>query len=250
MEEDKLPITDHLEELRWRIFKCLLAVSVGFVASYAFSEEIFNFLASPLIEVMPKGSHLIYTSLPEAFFTYMKVSFFVGLLMAAPVIFYQLWKFIMPGLYQKERRYVVPFVIVATLFFALGVSFGFFVVFPVGFKFFLGYSNENILAFPSMKEYLGFAMKFLFAFGITFELPVVMFFLAKMGIVNAKGLRKNRKYAVLIVAIAAAILTPGPDVLSQILLGLPLLVLYEISIWVTYLVRKKKDTTETEPVAQ
>ncbi len=250
MEEDKLPITDHLEELRWRIFKCLLAVSVGFVASYAFSEEIFNFLASPLIEVMPKGSHLIYTSLPEAFFTYMKVSFFVGLLMAAPVIFYQLWKFIMPGLYQKERRYVVPFVIAATLFFALGVSFGFFVVFPVGFKFFLGYSNENILALPSMKEYLGFAMKFLFAFGITFELPVVMFFLAKMGIVNAKGLRKNRKYAVLIVAIVAAILTPGPDVLSQILLGLPLLVLYEISIWATYLVRKKKDITETEPAAQ
>lgn len=250
MEEDKLPITDHLEELRSRIVKCLIAIGVGFVASYAFSEKIFNFLASPMIAVMPKGSHLIYTSLPEAFFTYMKVSFFVGLLVSAPVIFYQLWKFIMPGLYQKEKRYVMPFVIVATLFFAMGVSFGFFVVFPVGFKFFLGYSNENIMALPSMKEYLGFAMKFLFAFGITFELPVVMFFLAKMGIVNAKGLRKNRKYAVLIVAIVAAILTPGPDVLSQILLGLPLLVLYEISIWVTYLVRKKKDVPEAQPTEQ
>ncbi len=247
MEEDKLPLTDHLEELRWRVVKCLLAISVGFVASYAFSEKIFNFLASPLIEVMPKGSHLIYTSLPEAFFTYMKVSFFVGLLASAPVIFYQLWKFIMPGLYERERRYVVPFVIVATLFFAMGVSFGFFVVFPVGFKFFLGYSNESIMAFPSMREYLGFAMKFLLAFGVTFELPVVMFFLAKTGIVNAKVLRKNRKYAVLIVAIVAAVLTPGPDVLSQLLLGVPILILYEISIWVTYLVRKKKDAPEPEP---
>lgn len=246
MEEDKLPITDHLEELRWRIVKCLSAIGLGFILSYAFSEEIFNFLASPLLVSMPKGSHLIYTSLPEAFFTYMKVSFFVGLLMAAPIIFYQLWKFVMPGLYVNEKRYVVPFVLVATLFFTAGVSFGFYVVLPVGFKFFLGYSSDMIVAFPSMREYLGFTMKFLLAFGVTFELPVVMFFLAKAGIVNPTMLRKNRKYAILIVAIVAAVLTPGPDVLSQLLLGLPLLVLYEISIWVTYLVRKKKETKKAE----
>lgn len=240
MEEEKLPITDHLEELRWRLVKCVIAIGVGFLATYTFSEKIFNFLVSPLIRVMPADGQLIYTSLPEAFFTYLKVSFFAGLLLAAPVIFYQIWKFVMPGLYENERRYVLPFVLVASLFFFVGISFAFYVVFPLGFKFFLGFSTDRISALPSMNQYLGFAMRLLFAFGITFELPVVMYFLAKMGIANHTVLRKQRKYAILIVFILAAILTP-PDVISQFLLAIPLLILYEISIWVTYLVRRKKD---------
>jgi sec-independent protein translocase protein TatC len=244
--EEKLPITDHLEELRWRLIKSFTAVGVGFVVYYAFAEKIFNFLTSPLMQAMPKGSHLIYTSLPEAFFTYMKVAFFTGLILSAPVIFYQIWKFVMPGLYENERKYVIPFVLVATFFFAVGVTFAFFVVFPVAFKFFMAYSTDNIVAYPSMKEYLGFTMKFLLGFGITFELPVFMFFLAKMGIVNAVMLRKNRKYAVLIVAIVAAILTPGPDVFSQCMLGIPLYILYEISIWVAQIVGKKKKLAKTK----
>lgn len=245
--EEKLPITDHLEELRWRLIKSLIAVSVGFAVSYAFADKIFNFLTSPLMQAMPKGSHLIYTSLPEAFFTYMKVAFFAGLIFSAPVIFYQIWKFVMPGLYANERKYVIPFVLVATFFFVAGVTFAFFVVFPVAFKFFMTYSTENIVAYPSMREYLGFAMKFLLGFGLTFELPVIMFFLAKMGVVNAGMLRKNRKYAILIVAIVAAVLTPGPDIFSQCMLGIPLYVLYEVSIWVAQIVGKRKERAKAEP---
>jgi sec-independent protein translocase protein TatC len=245
LQEEKAPITDHLEELRWRLIKCVIAVAVGFVATYAFSEKIFNFLVSPLVKVMPEESNLIYTSLPEAFFTYLKVSFFAGLILATPVILYQIWKFMMPGLYENEKRYVLPFVLVATIFFLMGVSFAFYVVFPLGFQFFLGFSTENISALPSMKEYLGFSMKLLFAFGITFELPVIMYFLAKIGIINHMLLKKHRKYAILIVVILASILTP-PDVISQILLAIPLIALYEVSIWVTYLVRKKKAAESEE----
>jgi len=237
LEEQKAPITDHLEELRRRIIKCVIAVFIGFAGSYTFSEQIFNFLVSPLVKVLPKESHLIYTSLPEAFFTYLKVSLFTGLIIACPVIFYQIWKFILPGLYEKEKSYVLPFVIVATIFFLLGVSFSFFVVFPVGFKFFLGFSTDMISALPSMKEYLGFSMKLLFAFGLTFELPVIMYFLAKMGLVDHRMLKSKRKYAILIVAVVAAILTP-PDIISQVLLAVPLIGLYEVSIWLTYVVRK------------
>ena len=245
MEEDKIPINDHLEELRWRLVKCVIAIAVGFVGTYAFSEKIFNFLVSPLVKVMPEKSQLIYTSLPEAFLTYLKVSFFAGLILATPVILYQIWKFVMPGLYEKERKYVLPFVLVATVFFFTGSSFAFFVVFPLGFAFFLGFSTDTISALPSMKEYLSLSMKLLFAFGITFELPVIMFFLAKMGLVNHVTLRKKRKYAILIVVVVAALLTP-PDVISQILLAIPLIALYEVSIWVTYLVRRKKDAKKDE----
>lgn len=240
MEEEKLPITNHLEELRSRLIKCFISVIVGFMASYYFSGQIFDFLAGPMVEVMPKGSKFIFTSPTEAFFTYMKVGFFTGLVLSAPVIFYQIWKFIMPGLYEKERKFVIPFVLVATFFFFSGAAFGFFLVLPVGFKFFVGFTSANIVVMPKMDEYLGFVMKFLLGFGCAFELPVIMFFLAKMGIVNAPMLRKNRKYALLIVAIVAAVLTPGPDVASQCMLGVPLYILYEMSIWVTALVGKKK----------
>lgn len=237
-EEDKLPIHDHLEELRWRLIKCVIAVAVGFVGTYAFKERIFDFLMWPLIKVLPENSRMIYTSLPEAFITYIKVSFFAGLVLATPVIFYQIWKFIMPGLYPNEQRYVVPFMLAATALFLAGSIFSYYVVFPYGFMFFLSFQTENISALPAMKEYLGLVMKLTLAFGLSFELPVIMFFLAKMGIVNPQRLRQSRKYAILIVFIVAAILTP-PDVFSQIMLAIPLLILYEVSIWVTRFAGKK-----------
>jgi sec-independent protein translocase protein TatC len=162
------------------------------------------------------------------------------------VIFYQLWKFIMPGLYENERKFVMPFVFVATFFFFSGAAFGFFIVLPVGFRFFVGFTSANIVVMPKMDEYLAFVMKFLLGFGCAFELPVVMFFLAKMGVINAPMLRKNRKYALLIVAIVAAVLTPGPDVASQCMLGVPLYVLYEMSIWVAALVGRNKAAKKAE----
>ena len=239
MEEDKLPVTDHLEELRRRLIKCLLAVAVGFALSYSFSRQIFDVLTWPLMQAMPEDGKLIYTSLQEAFITYLKISFFAGIFVATPVIFYQIWKFVMPGLYADERRYVLPFVLTACLFFIMGAAFAFFVAFPFGFRFFLGFTTENIQALPSMKEYLSLCMSLLMAFGITFELPVVMFFLARMGIVNHLMLRRYRKYAFLAITILAAVLTP-PDILSMTLLGIPLYLLFELSVVVTYLFGKKR----------
>jgi sec-independent protein translocase protein TatC len=238
-----MPITEHLEELRIRIIKCLAAVGAGFALCYSFSKQIFDVLTWPLVQALPKGSTLIYTSLQEAFITYLKVSFFAGLFLAAPVVFYQLWKFVMPGLYPDERRYVLPFMAAATAFFLMGASFAFFVAFPFGFRFFLSFTTEHIQALPSMKEYLSLCMSLMIAFGITFELPVVIFFLARMGIVNHRTLTRHRKYAILIITIVAAILTP-PDVLSMALLGIPLYALFEISVGVAYIFGKKKETAQ------
>ena len=247
MDDPKLPITDHLSELRSRLIKSLLAVAAGFAVSYGFSEQIFRFLIKPLVKAMPPGSHMIYTALPEAFVTYLKVSFFTGTMIAAPVIFYQLWKFIMPGLYDKERRYVMPFVLMATFFFLLGASFAFFVVFPFGFKFLLGYASGDIYAMPKLNEYLSFTVTLLLAFGAIFELPVIIFFLAKIGIVSPQFLRKQRRYALLVIAIVAAVLTP-PDPISMMLMMVPLLVLYEFSIWVALLVWKPKNAEPQQEV--
>lgn len=241
-----MPLTEHLEELRRRIIICLIAVAVGFLVSYAFAQDIFDILTWPLVQAMPKGSKLIYTSLQEAFVTYLKVSFFAGLFLAAPVVFYQIWKFIMPGLYPNERRYVLPFMLAACLFFLMGAAFAFFVAFPFGFRFFLSFTTENIQALPSMKEYLSLCMSLIIAFGAAFELPVVMFFLARMGIVNHKILSRHRKYAILIISIVAAVLTP-PDVLSMAMLGIPLYLLYELSVMVTYVFGKTKPVEPTNP---
>ncbi len=248
MEEERQPIIDHLEELRWRLVKCAVAIGIGFVLTYAFAQDIFNFLVEPYMAVKPDDSRLIFTSLPEAFITYLKIAFFSGLVLALPVVFYQLWKFVMPGLYEHERKYVIPFVIVTTLFFVGGASFAFYVVFPFAFKFFLDIAGESATAMLTLKEYLNLVIRLLLAFGITFELPVIMYFLAKMGVVNHRMLASQRKYAVVVVVILAAFLTP-PDVISQILLAIPLLGLYEVSIWVTRLVehnRAKKKAAEAE----
>ncbi|MEW5722219.1 MAG: twin-arginine translocase subunit TatC [Thermodesulfobacteriota bacterium] len=229
-EGGKMSFTAHLEELRWRLVRCFIAVGVGFGFCYYYSKPLFRIMMYPLLSAMPEGKQqLIYTGLPEAFLTYLKVGLWGGLILAMPYIFYQLWCFVAPGLYKKEKSYLVPFVFFASLLFVLGGLFGYLVVFPFGFKFFLGFSDETIQALPAIKEYFSLSMKLLFGFGLVFELPLVMVFLAKMGLVNAAKLAKGRKWAILIIFIVAAILTP-PDVLSQILMAMPLLVLYEVSI--------------------
>jgi sec-independent protein translocase protein TatC len=227
--DDKAPFTDHLEELRDRLIVCFVAVGVGFLLCYGFKEQLFTILTRPLIEAMNPGDKLVFTGLPEAFFTYLKVAFLAGLMLAAPVIIYEFWMFVAPGLYRRERRLMAPIVIVSTFFFIGGALFGYFVVFPYGFRFFLGFASESIRALPSMKEYLGFATKLLIAFGISFELPIIITFMAKIGLVTVPFLKKNRKYALLLFFIGAAIITP-PDVVTQIMMALPMMVLYEISI--------------------
>jgi len=239
-DDEKQPFLGHLEELRKRLVACAIAVGVGFVASYAFSERLFQLLILPLKAVMPAGERLIFTNLPEMFFTYLKVAFLSGILLMAPFIFYQLWMFVAPGLYRHEKKFVIPFVITSTILFVGGSLFGYFVVFPFGFKFFIGFSNEYVKALPSVKEYFSFAVKLLFAFGIVFELPVVIFFLTKMGIVTPQALRRKRKYAILLTFVVGAILTP-PDVITQCMMAVPLILLYEIGILVSIMARKKKE---------
>jgi sec-independent protein translocase protein TatC len=242
-DEEKQPFLSHLEELRKRLITCAIAVGIGFVISYIFAERLFQILVTPLTRIMPEGDRLIFTNLPEMFLTYLKTAFICGILLTAPVIFYQLWLFIAPGLYQKEKKLAVPFVVFSTILFVGGSLFGYFVVFPFGFKFFLGFANEYIQALPSVKQYFSFAIKLLFAFGIVFELPVVAFFLSKMGIVTPEFLKKKRKYALLLTFVLAAILTP-PDVITQLMMAGPLILLYEIGILVARMARRKKDTEQ------
>ena len=242
--EDKQPFLGHLEELRKRLIVIAIAVGIGFAICYFFSEEMFRILIIPLKKNMPEGDRLIFTSLPEMFFTYLKTAFVAGILLSAPFIFYQIWMFIAPGLYQREKKYVVPFVVFSTILFVGGSLFGYFVVFPFGFKFFMGFANDYIQALPSVKQYFSFAVKLLFAFGMIFELPVVIFFLAKMGLVTSDFLRKKRKYAILLTFVTAAILTP-PDVVTQGMMAGPLIILYEISIYIAKFAGKKKTPEET-----
>ncbi|NDY71668.1 twin-arginine translocase subunit TatC [Desulfobacter hydrogenophilus] len=230
-QEEKSPFTEHLGELRDRLIHAFIAVGLGFVAAYFFKEQLFDILTAPLVTAMAKSGNatLIFTGLPEAFFTYLKVALLAGIILATPVLFYEFWMFISPGLYRDEKKYMLPIIILSLIFFIAGASFGYFIVFPYGFEFFLGFTTETIQAMPSMKEYLSFASKMLLAFGFVFELPLVLTFLARMGIVTPAFLKKNRKYALLLFFVGAAIITP-PDVVTQIMMAMPLILLYEIGI--------------------
>jgi sec-independent protein translocase protein TatC len=238
-EDEKLPFTSHLEELRKRLIICFVAVGIGFCACYGFSKQLFEILMHPLLMAMPPEEKLVYTGLPEAFFTYLKVAFLGGVLLAVPVIAYQFWLFIAPGLYDKEKRWVIPIVFLSSVFFVGGALFGYFIVFPFGFNFFMGFASDSIRPLPSMKEYLSFSTKLLIAFGVVFELPLFVTFLAKLGIVDVPFLKKNRKYALLLFFVFSAILTP-PDVVTQVMMAGPLMILYEISIFGAKIFGKKK----------
>jgi sec-independent protein translocase protein TatC len=234
--EDKMPFTQHLEELRKRLIVCAIAVAIGFFIAYAFKEKIFEVLTRPWIQAMPAGheAKLIYTAPHEAFFTYMKVSFIAGFGLAVPIIIFQFWRFIAPGLYENERKYLIPVVFFSTLFFLGGASFGYFLVFPVGFQFFTSFASDSITPLISTKEFLTFSVRLLLAFGFVFELPIFAFFLARLGLISSQFLRRQRKLAIVVIFIVAAMLTPGPDVFSQLLMAGPLLVLYEISVWIVH----------------
>lgn len=243
--DEKMPFTSHLEELRSRLMHSIVAVGLVFIACYLIKERIFEILTIPLKAAMPDKSAMIFTSLPEAFFTYLKVSFFAAIFIASPYLLYQIWKFVSPGLYAAEKKYVAPFVILSTIFFVGGALFAYYIVFPFGFKFFLAFGTEFIRPMLSIREYLSFTFKLLLAFGIIFELPIFMFFLARIGIVDSKMLTAKRKYAILLVFVVAALFTP-PDVVTQVLMAIPLILLYEISIWVVKAGEKKAAKKEAE----
>ncbi|ATD82683.1 twin-arginine translocase subunit TatC [Desulfovibrio desulfuricans] len=234
-------LMDHLGELRMRLVRCCIAVIVGFFACWAVVDPIFDVLVNPLLAVLPKGSHAIYTTLPEGFFTRMHIAFVAGVFVSSPVIFYQIWSFIAPGLYEEEKKYIIPIAIMSALFFICGGAFCYFVVFPYAFSFFVSFATEEIVAMPKVSDYLSFVLKLILAFGIIFEMPLFAFFLARMGVVTAAMMRQARRYAILGIFIVAAILTP-PDVVSQLLMACPMLILYEISIWVAAAFGRKPKT--------
>jgi len=248
-EDDKIPFTAHLEELRTRLIRSFIAVGIGFAVCYGFKEKLFEILMSPLVSVMKGETKMIFTGLPEAFFTYLKVSFLCGLMLASPILIFEFWMFVSPGLYKKERLILVPIIFLSVVFFLGGSLFGYFIVFPYGFEFFLGFANENIQAFPSMREYLGFASKMLIAFGLVFELPLVLTSMARLGIVSVDFLKKNRKYAVLMFFTGSAILTP-PDVVTQVMMACPLMLLYEVSIIGARIFGKKQPQEDAQKPAE
>jgi len=243
--DEKMPFMLHLEELKTRLTRVLIAIAVGFAVCYIFKEKLFWALTLPLVAVLPDTSSMIFTGLPEAFFTYLKVSFFASIFLVSPYILYQIWKFVSPGLFASEKKQVAPFVTFSTIFFLGGSLFAYYIVFPFGFKFFVGFGNDFIRPMLSLKEYLSFSMKLLIAFGIIFELPIFMFFLARIGMVSSKTLTQKRKYAILLVFVIAALFTP-PDVVTQALMAVPLMLLYEISIWVVKAGEKKQAEKEDD----
>lgn len=240
MSDEKLPLTTHLEELRKRLIISLIAIGAGFVCAYFFAAELFQILSRPLQTILPEGNSFIFTGVAEGFFTYLKVAFFGGLFLACPVILFQIWRFVAPGLYSHEKNYALPFVMLSSLCFAGGTLFGYLYVLPIAFKFFLGFNTAGIKMMPSMREYLSFSCKFLLAFGLVFELPVFILFLSKLGLVTDRQLRANRRFVLVGVFAVSAFLTP-PDVVSQILMAVPLIVLYEISIMVARVFGSKPD---------
>ena len=230
-----MPLMDHLRELRTRILRALLAVLAGFCLCYWQAPRLQAALEAPLLkalQALPEVTgKLMFTGLAEAFIVEVKVALAAGFLAAAPFVFYQFWAFMAPGLYPRERRLLIPLALGTGLFFVAGALFGYFVVFPPAFDFFLSYNSDTVTAMPALAEYFGFCIQLLLAFGLVFELPVLAFFLARFGLINAGMLKKARGYSYIAAFIIAAVLTP-PDVVSQLLMAGPLLLLYEISIWV------------------
>ncbi len=221
----------HLAELRKRLSISLFAIIVMFLICFSFWQPLLGWMIAPLKAVLPEGSNVIFTGVQEPFFTAMKVAFFAGFVIALPVIFWQFWLFVAPGLYDNEKRLVIPFVSAATLMFLMGAAFCYYVVVPLAFGFLIAFGSALFTALPSIGEYVGFFTKILFGFGLSFEMPVVIFFFAKLGLVDDKMLKDFFRYAIVIIFTIAAILTP-PDILSQFLMAAPLTILYGISILV------------------
>jgi sec-independent protein translocase protein TatC len=237
-ELSKMSFLDHLEELRKRLMVSFIAVAVGFFACWAFAEPIFAKLQEPLAQFLPPGDKLAYTRLTAPFFLYMKVAFFAGLFVAAPVVLYQLWLFIAPGLYKKERRLAAPFIIFGSLFFLLGGYFGYRFLLPSTCSFFVE-TGKQFKQMITVDDYFSFASVIILACGLVFETPILIFFLARLGIVTPAFLMQKFKYAVVLAFVISAIVTPTPDMVTQAALAVPMILLYLIGVGVAWLFGKK-----------
>ena len=242
----EMSLIDHITELRKRLLWSFFYIIIVFIICFYFADNLFAFLAKPLVNLMDteKGQGFIYTALQEAFFTELKIAFFFALFFSFPLIAIQIWKFIAPGLYKNEKKAFLPFLIATPVLFFAGGSLVYYLIAPIAWKFFISYQNVNSTGIPirleaKMSEYLSLMMRFIFAFGLAFQLPVVISLLAKANLVTHSTLKKFRKYAIVIAFLSAAFLTP-PDPFSQISLALPIILLYEISIYLAKIIQKNK----------
>ncbi|PWG03194.1 twin-arginine translocase subunit TatC [Sphingosinicella humi] len=251
VDDSRAPLMDHLIELRRRLIWSFAALFVAFGVCFYFADDIFAFLAQPLVDAFGPGEgKLVYTKLYEAFFVEVRVAFFAAFFLAFPVIANQIWAFVAPGLYAKEKRAFLPFLIATPVLFVMGGALAYYVVMPTAFRFFLGFQGNlggiEQEALPSIGEYLSLVMHFILAFGIAFLLPVLLMLLERAGIVTRDQLKRGRRYAILVAFVIAAVATP-PDVLSQFMLAVPLILLYELSliaIWFTERRRVRETGTE------
>jgi sec-independent protein translocase protein TatC len=239
-ELPKMSFLEHLEDLRKRILYSLIALVVGFGICWAYARPIYLWMQQPLVQFLQEGDKLAYTRVTAPFFLYMKVAFFAGIFIAAPVILLQLWLFIAPGLYPKERKYAAPFIFFATLFFVAGGYFGYRLVLPLAAEFFveLGRDFQQVI---TVDDYFSFASKICLGMGLVFETPILIFFLSKLGIVTPAFLLQKFKYAVVLIFIIAAVITPTPDMVTQAALAIPMLLLYILGIGIAYLFGKKAE---------
>lgn len=244
LDDSKAPLIEHLIELRQRLLWSVAALAVAFGVSMFFADEIFGILVQPLTDAFPAGEgRLIYTKLYEAFFVEIKVALFAAFFIAFPIISNQLWAFVAPGLYANEKKAFLPFLIATPLLFMAGAALAYFIVMPTAFRFFLGFEGTvgglQQEALPAMGDYLSLVMQFILAFGVCFQLPVLLLLLNRAGIVSREQLKGMRRYMIVGAFALAAILTP-PDVVSQLMLGIPLILLYEISLLIMWVTERKK----------
>ncbi|ATX82371.1 sec-independent protein translocase protein TatC [Mariprofundus ferrinatatus] len=232
----------HLAELRRRFSIAVVAYMIGVMVLINFSEPVFDFISEPLRAALPEGTPLVFLNAPDVFFTYLKIALVLSLFATSPVTLYQFWAFVAPGLYRHEREAFSSYFFGSLGLLLAGGAFAFYIVFPLIFEFFLSFSTENIQAMPAVKEYLSLVLKLLFAFGVSFQIPIVIMLLVRLNIVDAESLADKRRYVIVWAFVFAAILTP-PDIISQVLLGVPMLLLYEVGL---YLAKMKKRKTEKE----
>lgn len=245
-EEIRQPLTEHLDELRKRMIRALIAFGIGTGICYNYAEEIYRRLLRPLTVALPADSHLIFTELTEAFLTYFKMALWGGFVLASPVIFYQAWRFTSPGLYRKERKLVAVFAAWSTVGFLAGMSFAYYVAIPSILSFFLSFGRTIVVPMPSMKDSLSLVLRLLLIFGVMFELPLALFLAGRGGILTAGFLRKWRKGAVLGALLLATVLTP-PDAVSQLLVAFPMYALFEVGILLCALGERRRGTILEKP---
>lgn len=235
-DQNKMGFLDHLEELRGRIIRSLISIILFSIVAYLFSEKLIDFISKPIPE-------LYFMSPTEAFAIRIKLSLIAGIIVSVPVIFYHLWQFVVPGLFEREIKMVVPVVLASTIFFLIGAAFCFLLVLPLSIKFLLGFGTEKLKPMIKIGDYVSFVSYLILAFGAVFELPVIAYFLGKLGIITPQTLKKGRRYAIVGMLILSALITP-PDMFSQLMLAGPLYFLYEVSIVVVKIVQKKKSEEE------